>query len=151
MFNLDDFMDNRGLFEHVTYGNSTLQVVSLGEDLINSLKVLPSHEMMVDFVAEHGLAYRGVRISEGPKAEALTVIWNDTDMKESKDEIIKLVCELSDITKLLADKLEAEEMAALEKEEEEKADMVLNGDGEMPLTEDLGKIEADMNAHNNIQ
>ena len=63
MFNLDEFMDNRGLFETATFGNATLQIVSLGSDLIEGLKALPTHEMMVDFVAEHAARcqYRGQR------------------------------------------------------------------------------------------
>jgi len=147
MFNLNDFMDNRGIFKVVTFGDAELEIVSLGQDLMDQLKELSTHKMMIDFVAEHGLAHRGVRISEGPKAEALVVIWDNNDMKDAKGEIVDAICDLSDADEVLAAKLEIEELAALEAEE--KADKVLDGDGDMPLDVDMGTIEKEYDAHNN--
>lgn len=143
MFNLNEFMDNRGIFKMVTFADVELEIVSLGQDLIDGLKTLPAHEMMIDYVAEHGLAHRGIRISEGDKAEALLVIWNKDQMKDAKDEIVNAICELSDIASILSDKLEAEEMAELEAED---SSSVIDGDN-LPNTEVLlGDLNNDANA-----
>ena len=151
MINLSEWLDSRGTFKDVAFGDVELQIVSLSDDLIDGLKSLPSHEAMINFVGEHGLSHNRTRIFDDENlCEDLPMIWAMTEFVSAKAEIVKAICELSGITSILADKLEAEEMAALELEEKEKADMVLNGDGEMPLHEDLGKIQADMNAHNNI-
>ena len=152
MINLSNWLDSRGKFIEFNTGDVELQLVSLSKDLIEQLKALPRWRDMYEFVAEHGLSHNRTRISDDENmCEDLPVIWALPEFEEAKKEIVDAICELSDITSILADKLEAEEMAALELEEKEKADMVLNGDGEMPLHEDLGKIQADMNAHNNIQ
>lgn len=161
MFNLDNYMDNRGLFKKATFGNTTLEVVSLGKDLIKELKLRPTHELMIDFIAEYGLAWNGVRISESAKADVLDVIYDNSAMKEAKDDIVKLVCELSEITELVADKLEAEELAAEELAAKEK----LDADEEEAHEENdnlikkaladtpdilLTTLAADMNAHSGI-
>jgi hypothetical protein len=49
--------------------------------------------------------------------EDLPVIWAIPEFIEAKKDIVDRICELSGITSILADKLEAEEMAALEAEE----------------------------------
>lgn len=162
MFNLDEFMDNRGLFETATFGNATLEIVSLGSDLIEKLHALPTHGNMVDFVAKHGLAWRGVRISESSKAEALNVIWGKDDMKDAKAEIIETVCELSEITGILSDKLEAEadeakELADLQAKEDklnaDEVDAYKENHIKKALAENpnisLEQIENDVNAHKN--
>lgn len=118
MFNLNEFMDNRGIFKMVTFADVELEIVSLGQDLIDGLKTLPAHEMMIDYVAEHGLAHRGIRISEGDKAEALLVIWNKDQMRDAKDEIVNAICELSDITEILTDKKDEEELKVMEDEDD---------------------------------
>lgn len=162
MFDLNEFMDNRGIFKMVTFGNATLEVVSLGQDLIAGLKTLPTHEMMVDYVCEHGLAHRGVRISEGDKAEALLVAWQNEDMKAAKADILNEICELSNIESILNDKMdedEAKELAELQAKEDK-----LNSDEAEAHEENenlikkallnnpdisLEQIESDVNAHNN--
>jgi hypothetical protein len=144
---LKEWLADRGVFDDVSYGATELEIVSLNKKLINELKELPSWKDMYDFVAKHGLSNERNRLSEDKNiSKDIPAIWLIPDFAENKSVIVDDICILSDISEILADKLKAEQ-----DEEKEKADMVLDGDGDMPLTEDMGKIEADMNAHNNIQ
>jgi len=154
MINLSNWLDSRGTFKDVQFGDVELQIVSLSDSLIEQLKVLPTHESMIDFIAEHGLSHKRMRISDDKNmCEDLPLIWALPEFTESKKQIVEAVCELSDVSLFLSDKKtaeekDAEELANLEAEENE--DKSLSGDGDMPLDVDLGTIEKEYNAHNNI-
>ena len=155
MFNLTEFMDNRGTFKEVTFGDVTLQIASLSDDLIEQLKAIKTSEMMIDFVAEHGPSIHRERISEGDKVDDLPVIWGKSQMKAVKGQIVDAVLELSDIEKLITIK-EDEELAVIEAEEEEKEDEEeeddatgeCNGDGEFSGTATLGGVSNGSQAAN---
>jgi hypothetical protein len=116
--NLSTWLDSRGKFIEFSTGEVELQLVSLSKDLVKGLEALPRYRDMYDFVAEHGLSHNRTRISDDENmCEDLPVIWAIPEFIEAKKDIVDRICELSGITSILADKLEAEEMAALEAEE----------------------------------
>ena len=154
--NLSEWLDSRGVFKDVSFGEVELQIVSLSKDLIEDLKALPTHEMMLEFVAEAGLSHHRMRMIDDEELEKdLPIIWALPEFEAEKANIVMAIADLNEAGNVLTNKMDKEELEAmakaeLEEQEKAKGDMVLDGDGDMPLTEDMGKIEADMNAHNNL-
>lgn len=145
ILNLSEWINNRGIFEDVEVEGVTLQIVSLNKSLKEELENLDTYQQMFDFVADVGLSHERARIFDNEElAKDLPVIWALEEFNQKCDpsikaQIVSLVCELSGICDVL-------ELKQLEEQEEKH----LDGDGDMPLHEDMGKIQADMNAHNNI-
>ena len=129
MINLSNWLDSRGKFIEFNTGDVELQLVSLSKDLIEQLNALPRWRDMYEFVAEHGLSHNRTRISDDENmCEDLPVIWALPEFEEAKKEIVDAICELSDITSILADKLKAEEDAELAVLESEESTNVIDGD-----------------------
>ena len=121
MINLSNWLDSRGTFKDVAFGEVELQIVSLSKDLIEQLKALPTHAMMIDFAAEHGLAHNRTRISDDSSmCEDLPIIWALPEFAAAKGEIVDAIAELSDVTGYLVETLEAEELEAIEEKKREK-------------------------------
>lgn len=145
MINLSNWLDSRGTFKDVSFGEVELQIVSLSADLIEQLKTLPRWRDMYDFVAEHGLAHNRTRISDDENmVDDLPVIWAIKEFVEAKKEIVEAICELSDIADVLAVKIEAEEKDDKEMAELEAAENtnVINGDATIPDI-NLGQLHED--------
>jgi hypothetical protein len=144
--NLSEWLDSRGTFKDVQLGEVELQIVSLSSGLIVGLKALPTHEMMFDFVAEHGLSHNRMRISDNDDMrEDLPIIWALPEFAEAKKDIVNAICDLNDAALILSDKKDEEELAAMEKEEEK--DNVIDGDHLGDTSIPLGDLHADIKAH----
>lgn len=145
MINLSEWLDSRGTFKDVEFGEVKLQIVSLSDDLIEQMKTLSTASEMKDFVAEYGLAHKRTRISDDEsRCDDLPIIWALPEFVEAKGQIVNAVLELSNDSKVLSDKIEAEEMAVLEAEESRTID------GDQPIDADitLGQLHDDAQAAN---
>jgi len=156
---LKEWLANRGVFDEVSYGETELEIVSLNKKLIEELKGLPRWRDMYEFVAKHGLSDERNRLSEDKNlSKDIPAIWLIPDFAENQKVIVDDICELSGITSILADKLEAEEMAALEKEEITNAEVEAHKENENLIKKALAetphisleKLNSDVAAHNNI-
>ena len=126
---LKEWLADRGVFDEVSYGETELEIVSLNKKLIEKLKELPRWRDMYEFVAKHGLSDERNRLSESERySEDIPAIWLIPDFAENKKVIVDDICELSDITSILADKLKAEEDAELAVLESEEINNVIDGD-----------------------
>ena len=126
---LKEWLADRGVFDEVSYGETELEIVSLNKKLIEKLKELPRWRDMYEFVAKHGLSDERNRLSESERySEDIPAIWLIPDFAENKKVIVDDICELSDITSILADKLKAEEDAELAVLESEESTNVIDGD-----------------------
>lgn len=126
---LKEWLADRGVFDEVSYGETELEIVSLNKKLIEKLKELPRWRDMYEFVAKHGLSDERNRLSESERySEDIPAIWLIPDFAENKKVIVDDICELSDITSILADKLKAEEDAELAVFESEEINNVIDGD-----------------------
>ena len=160
--NLSEWLDSRGVFKDVSFGEVELQIVSLSKDLIEDLKALPTHEMMLEFVAEAGLSHHRMRMIDDEELEKdLPIIWALPEFEAEKANIVMAIADLNEAGNVLTNKMDEEELAEIEAEDIKK----LNADEEEAHEENdnlikkalaenpnisLEQIASDVAAHNNI-
>jgi hypothetical protein len=121
------------------------ELMALDGELKEKVELCESYEDMLSMAADSGLSYNRKRVTDDAElAKDIDMLWSLSGLDVDCDPCIKYrvgekVCEISGLTSALEEMLQSE-----------KEDVVLNGDGEMPLHEEMGKIETEMNAHNNI-
>ena len=123
------------------------ELMALDDELKEKVELCDSYEDMLSMAADHGLSYNRNRVADDAElAKDIDKLWELSGLDVDCDPCIKYrvgenVCEISDLTSALEDMLK-----------KEKADKVLDGDNltDEQLSEDMDKVEADYNAHNNI-
>ena len=141
MINLSNWLNGRGTFKDTVIGDVTLQIVSLSKGLIEELEALPTYASMVDFIANHGLSHERTRISDNENMRGdLPIIWALPEFMECKSQIVDAICKLSSVDEILAEKLELEELAAIEAED---AQNIIDGDNLIDTSVTLGQLNDD--------
>ena len=153
---VSDFLDERLKlkFEDFTIDEIDFTLMAVDDGQRKEIELCETSAEMIELAANFGISHDRSRMYDHKElSKDFEKLWgkiesvSDVDVRGAVGTQVLIISGLDGVLK---DKEDEEELAAMELEEKEKADMVLNGDGEMPLHEDLGKIQADMNAHNNI-
>lgn len=131
-------------------------LMALTESLSDDIKLCDTYDEMLSLAADTGISVEGVRVVEDEHFSKYSKeFWAKDALNVECDPCIKYrvgeeVCKISGLTSVLEDMLEKEKAEAAEAEAT-RADMVISGDDltDAQLAEEMGKVQADMIAHNN--
>ena len=116
VFNVREFLRLRS--ESVNIEGIDFEIMSLTDNLIKELKSKDSHNEMLNYAADYGLAVDGKRVIEDSyMTSRLDLLWANEALTLEVDPCIKYrvgdtVCEISGLTDFLLETLEAEKEAA---------------------------------------
>ena len=155
-FIVSDFFAKRAKLDIQAYEveGVVFELMALTDDLKEKVELCESYEDMLSMAADNGLSYSRKRVVDDEElALDIDMLWGLDSMDVDCDPCIKYrvgekVCEISGLSPVLEEQILADEQARADAEREKG---YLDGDSEgLPLTESMGKIQSDMNAHNNI-
>lgn len=122
----------------ITIEGIDFEVMALSQQLIDDIKSCVDYEEAINIAATAGLVLDGKRaVDDQDIAGRLGELWSEEYLKTEVEPSIKeqvglKVCDISGINSVIEE-------------------VHLDGDGDMPLHENMGKIQEEMNAQNNIQ